>query len=615
LKSKLHMLFSAPAFIRRLLLSWLTSVTIAYCVMPRTLQNLQGLDALQQMWLPSIPIMVMIFFSLLCVLAYFRDMEQLERWFFVPVFSILAFFSVRSSYTMPFLIVNLLILILLFVYAIFGWNPTAKNAVKAAKTPAKFIWVLAAAALAFTVFVSIWTVSRVLSFSTPTYDFGIFSQMFHNMKTTGLPMTTVERDGLLSHFDVHVSPIYYLLLPFYWLIPEPATLQVLQAIVLASSVIPLWKICRGRGLNPWISLLVCCLLLIYPSYSGGTGYDIHENAFLTPLILWLFYAIEQKNTALTALFSLLTLFVKEDAAVYVAVVGLYVFFSALLHKDQYRRRGLLTGFVIMAGAVAWFLLVTDYLASQGDGVMTYRYQNFMYDGSGSLLSVIKAVILCPMKAVYECVDKEKLSFIALTLLPLAGLPLITRRYERLLLLIPYLLINLMSDYQYQHDIFFQYTFGSVACLFFLAVLNIADWKADWVRIPALLAALLIASTCFVRQVVPKAAQYHKSYQSNKTYYTALRDTLALIPEDASVAASTFYTTQLSQRSVLYDVKYASLEHILSAEYIALAPNSRTSYTNFAVDGENGFENLTTILTQNGYTLWEEMENAVVIYKK
>ena len=615
MKTKIRMLFSAPDIIRRVLLSWLTSVTIAYCVIPRALQNLKVLDALQQMWLPAVVAMCVIFFTLLCVLAYFRDMAQLERWFFVPIFSILAFFSLRSSFTMPFFVVCLLTLGFLFVYAIWGWNPACSYAIKPQKCHKGYLWSLSVLALAFTAFVSVWTVSRVLSFSTPTYDFGIFSQMFYSMKTTGLPMTTVERDGLLSHFYVHVSPIYYLLLPFYWLVPEPATLQVLQAVVLASGVIPLWKICRGRNLNPGVSLLLCALLLVYPAYSGGTSYDIHENAFLAPLILWLLYGIERKNTILTILFSLLTLFVKEDAAVYVAVIGLYVLLNALLHNDQNRRWGVQMGILLIAGAVCWFLNVTGFLATQGDGVMTYRYQNFMYDGSGSLVSVIKAVLLCPMKALYECVDQEKLSFISLTLLPLVGIPLFTRRYERYILLIPYVLINLMSDYQYQHDIFFQYTFGSVACLFFLAVVNIADLKADWIRIPIVLAAVAISGICFTRQVLPKASQYYRNYQGNKSHYATVSETLSQIPDEASVAATTFYTTQLSQRQTLYDVKYASLDHILSAEYIALAPNSKTSYVNYAVDGENGYENLTGILEENGYEVWQSFDNAVVIYKK
>ena len=578
------------------------------------MQNLQSLDALQQMWLPAVLIMCGIFFVTLCILGYCLDTDYLERWFFLPVYSILAFFTLRSSFTVPFFIVSLLILVFFACYAVFGWNSASSHCVSKPVTHPAFIWVLTVLALAFTVFVSVWTVCRVLTFSTPTYDFGIFSQMFYNMKTTGLPMTTVERDGLLSHFHVHVSPIYYLLLPFYWLIPEPATLQVLQAIILASAVIPFWNICRSRNLNPWVSTLICVLLLLYPAYSGGTSYDIHENAFLAPLILWLLYGIERKNAVIIIVFSVLTLFVKEDAAVYVAVIGLYVLLNALLHREQRKYRDLLTGIFMMVIAIVWFLYVTDFLATQGDGVMTYRYQNFMYDGSGSLVTVIKSVILCPMKAIYECVDKEKLSFIALTLLPLLGLPLLTRRFERFILLIPYVLINLMSDYQYQHDIFFQYTFGSVVCMFYLTVLNLADLKVEWIKIPVVFAALLISISFFTSQVIPKATSYYKNYHNSKSYYTTIQDTLSQIPGDASVSATTFYTTQLSQRQILYDVKYASLEHILSTEYVALAPKSKTNYTNYAIDGENGYENFTAILEDSGYEIWLQNQG-IVIYQK
>ena len=73
---------------------------------------------------------------------------------------------------------------------------------------------------------------RYKTFSTPNYDFGLFCNMFHNMKETGLPLVTSERDRLLSHFAVHISPIYYLLLPFYWIFPSPLTLQIGQAVAL-----------------------------------------------------------------------------------------------------------------------------------------------------------------------------------------------------------------------------------------------------------------------------------------------------------------------------------------------------------------------------------------------
>ena len=45
-----------------------------------------------------------------------------------------------------------------------------------------------------------------------------------------------------------------------------------------------------------------------------------------------------------------------------------------------------------------------------------------------------------------------------------AMPLFTRRFDRYILLIPYILVNLMSDYTYQHNILFQYNFGSTALL-------------------------------------------------------------------------------------------------------------------------------------------------------
>ena len=72
------------------------------------------------------------------------------------------------------------------------------------------------------------------------YDFGIFSQMYYYMDKLWEPLTTCERDGLLSHFAVHLSPVFYVLLPFYKLVPRPETLLVLQALLVISGMVPLY---------------------------------------------------------------------------------------------------------------------------------------------------------------------------------------------------------------------------------------------------------------------------------------------------------------------------------------------------------------------------------------
>ena len=271
---KLHKV--AAPLIRHLLIAWLLAATVELLLLPAELKTMNGLKALGAMSFPRLLIITGAVLILLEGISRFLP-GGIERWALAGIFAVLAATALRLTFTRPFLSLCLLVFAALLVYAVLGWNaspmPRAsrkESLLAIALTAAVTVW--------FFLKVSAWTVGRVNSFSTPTYDFGIFSQMFHSMKTTGLPITTVERDGALSHFAVHVSPIYYLLLPFYMIVPKPATLQVLQAAVLASAAIPLWLLGKHHNLKSGVRFLLCLLLLLYPAYAGGTSYDIHENA-------------------------------------------------------------------------------------------------------------------------------------------------------------------------------------------------------------------------------------------------------------------------------------------------------------------------------------------------
>ena len=436
------------------------------------------------------------------------------------------------------------------------------------------------------------------------------------MKETGLPMTTVERDGLLSHFAVHVSPIYYLLLPFYCLFPEPATLQVLQALVITSAVIPLWRIGKHHGLTGLQRMLLCLVLLLFPAFSGGTGYDIHENCFLTPLLLWTLYGIDRRNTPITLIAALLTLAVKEDAAVYVAVIALWLLVKTLLQRTEGEKKDLLTGGFLLALSVGWFFLATSYLNSSGDGVMTYRYDNFMYESSSSLATVIKAILLSPMKGIFECLDADKLPFIGLTLAPLLGIPFLTRRFERYILLIPYVLINLMSDYPYQHDVFFQYAFGSTALLLYLTAVNLAECKTAPRRILSLTASVLIGAVCFCTVILPVGLQFPRLTVQYREIYQGIRTALDTVPEEVSVTATGFYIPHLSQRKVLYDLRHCTRQHLLETEFVVMDTQSAGEYTKYASPGkDNGLYNLLQLLEENGYREYGRLDGVLLIYQK
>ncbi len=588
---------------RRMLLAWLLAAAAEYLFARE--QSLGGLIVLSQMSLLRVSLLT---FAGTMILQWLRLRAKLERWLMAGIFALYAAIALAGNFTWGFCIACLAVTAGLLVYALFGRR---KDKLPKRAKKGKKIWYFPVAiiAVAFFSYVAAWTVCRFLSFVNSTYDFGIFTQMFHNMKESGAPMTTLERSKPLSHFQVHFSPIYYVMLPFYWLFPSPVTLQILQAAVLASAVIPLYKLARLHSLSGLQGLILCAVLLAFPAFSGGASYDLHENCFLTPLILWLFYAVDAQNRKLSVLFAALTLTVKEDAAVYVAVIALWM----LLRRKEDR----IFATALLCGALAWFFAVTAYLEHFGDGVMSNRYENFMYDGSSSLLTVIKAVILCPMKLLYESFEPEKTDFICQTLLPLAFLPFLTRKFERFLLLIPYFLVNLMSDYPYQHDIFFQYTYGPTAFLLYLTAVNIADFPKKRLRIVPVSIALIFGTCIFNKTVKPVAQRATERYASYSEYYDTVREALELVPDGASVTATAFYTPHLSEREVLYDVLHCTPEQLESTEYVVLQVDAKNEYANYNSHEllHDGYENLVFFLERRGYTLEYELENVLTIYKK
>ena len=183
-------------------------------------------------------------------------------------------------------------------------------------------------------FVGIITVYRYLTYSNSTFDFGIFTQMYENMKQTGSISTTLERNRVLSHFGVHFSPIFYIALPIYFIFPSPVTVQLIQAFMVALPVIPIVLISRKYKLSNWMTVGAVLLYALYPATAGGTLYDIHENCFLTFLILMAIWAIEKKKNILTAIMVLLVFFVKEDAPVYIMVLERFIFSQEKTKKED-----------------------------------------------------------------------------------------------------------------------------------------------------------------------------------------------------------------------------------------------------------------------------------------
>ena len=437
---------------------------------------------------------------------------------------------------------------------------------------------------------------RYFAYNSPCYDFGIFSQMFYNMKTTGLPVTTCEREVAMSHFAVHVSPFYYLLLPFYMIVPRPETLLILQVLGVLSGVIPLYLLARRFTLSERQTAILCLLYLGSAALTGGIFYDFHENKFLTALLLWLFWAIERKKIPFIALFTVLILGVKEDAALYIIFIGLWL----LLSRPEKK-----TGAALAVGGTGYFLAVTSWLSSHGDGVMFNRFSNII-GAKGGIAELVRTALVNPALLLSECMAEDKLIFAACVLLPLGLFPFFTKKLSSLILLCPFVIVNLLSDYAYQHSLNFQYTYGVMALLFYLSAANlphISDFVSGLCTRRVLICFALCASVLIGTVQIKNHSAVFGNYFERREDSAIIAETLAIIPADASVRTASMFAAHLSTREELY---YLTNEK--DADYVLLDLRPYINITSARGYDVEYFERL-------GYELVAQTEDVIAVLKK
>jgi len=153
-------------------------------------------------------------------------------------------------------------------------------------------------------------------------DFGLFNQTFWNTIHGRFFLNSTYG----SHFACHNSPFFLLLVPFYYLFPQPLTLPVLKIIFLSLSAIPFYLIARDT-LKSSCALPITVSFLLYPLITGQNFTPAHESGFAPFFILFTYYFFKKNKFALFMCFLLLTVSLKETYALVAVIFGCYAFFK------------------------------------------------------------------------------------------------------------------------------------------------------------------------------------------------------------------------------------------------------------------------------------------------
>jgi len=416
---------------------------------------------------------------------------------------------------------------------------------------------------------SVFMAYRFKSMIASTYDFGIFTQMFYSMKNMQGMVTTLERSVAISHLDVHFSPIYWLMLPAFVLFPKPETLQVLQVMIAASGVIPLTLIMKEFKTGKLMRMLLQIMYIASPAIISSSMYDLHENCFLAPLLLFVIYFGIKQKTLWLLVSAALTLMVKEDSGLYLVFIGIYLSVCDLVSKKSGKHKiiNAVHGLVIAAAGVVYFILVTNHLDSSGAGAMFWRYDNINAYRDMGMTGIILSAFQDPGYFFATFFSPSKIKLIIILLASVGFLPLFQRNLTAYLLTAPIIIMNLASTYVYQHELGFQYFYGTGALLIFLAALAEKDGRERQllprlfhrIRPMAILGVLGAAfAIAFGTKYVIGSGYGYNIYRENPDRYLSMKQTLELIPDDTKIVATGYLTAHLADREIIYDYSYYNI---------------------------------------------------------
>ncbi len=171
-------------------------------------------------------------------------------------------------------------------------GPTAAGSVR---SPELLRWLLVAVVVFFAVsFALSWL--RAYEFQTTTWDQGLYQQAIWST-AHGRPFyetADVETGGYGSLLQVHSVFLFYLLVPIYAALPDPATLFAVQSSVVALAAVPLYFLARDVSHSPRLGLVAGLAYLAWTPLMSSILYDFHPEAFL-PVELFALAALWERG--------------------------------------------------------------------------------------------------------------------------------------------------------------------------------------------------------------------------------------------------------------------------------------------------------------------------------
>lgn len=400
-----------------------------------------------------------------------------------------------------------------------------------------WVWAMAGALFLVYTAVSLRLHHRMLSNS---YDLGIFEQVVRSYADGHLPVSELKGPGFPVLGD-HFSPVLALVAPFYLLHRSAATLLVVQAALIALSVVPLALWAR-RALGSLAGALIGACYGLSWGIASAVGFDFHEVAFAAPLLAFSLAALGSNRPTAAACWALPLLLVKEDLGLTVGVIGLVIAWRGT------RRLGLVTAAAGVAGTLLALLVVLP--AFNPNGSFAYWFLADSPPGTSGAGS--GPLDLLYRSTVGLVTPQTKLSTLALVLAPTVFLAL---RSPLLWIAVPTLVWRLFSNNYVHWGTGYHYSLVVMPIVFAAFVDALVRRGTEHGSLRRYLAASA-AVTLAILPSFPFWQLFSPATWRSDPRVAVAHSLMKKIPDGATVQASTYLVPQLTNRTSVSLYGYA-----------------------------------------------------------
>ncbi len=402
-------------------------------------------------------------------------------------------------------------------------------------------------------------------------DLAIFDQaIWHYSRFEAPTSTFLSPFGYGNFLGDHFEPILIGLAPLYWIWDNAGVLLIAQALLLSASIVPVYVFCRRR-LGRAGGYLMATAYVSFWGVASALAFGFHEVAFVPLLLGLILLAVEDRRWRAFAVLIFVLLLVKENMAVLVAFIGLYV---GVTQKEW--RRGAITAAV----GVTWFVLATDVIQPLfADG---RDYRHWMYGAIGrDLTSALVNIVTDPTRLpeVFfsgtfdpgkSWATSTKVGTLGLLFAPFFGLALLSPIG---LLAAPLLLERMLAGNPWLWTPFLHYSLTIAPVL----VMASADALARLARrrplVPRARTVLVGGAAAIAVANVAVATKFPLADMADPDFYRpsaedrARQAALSRIPPNASVLTGSRMMPHLTHRDEVYDMRAYRKE----PEYIVTDP--------------------------------------------